>query len=63
MFSLARYLAISATNTQSEKVLSTNGRVCNSTRTCLEPGYVEGLVVVNKNKKLFKEYKKVEYLV
>jgi len=55
---LARlYLAIPATSTQSERVFSASGRVCSSSRSTLEPGKVEGLVIINKNKTLLKEYK------
>ena len=52
---LARlYLAIPATSTQSERVFSASG---SSSRSTFEPGKVEGLVVINKNKTILKEYK------
>ena len=57
---LARlYLAIPASSTKSERLFSASGRVCSSTRTNLEPGKVEAVVVINKNKKLLENYKKV----
>ena len=61
---LARlYLGIPATSTQSERLFSASGRVCSSSRTSLEPGKVEGLVIINKNKKLLQEYKKLKKLI
>ena len=56
------YLSIPATSAQSERVFSAYGRVFSSSRTSLEPRKVEGLVVINKNKILLKEYKQVNKL-
>ena len=58
---LARmYLAIPATSTQSERIFSAGGRVCSYTRTNLEPGKVESIVIINKNKNLLKDYKNMK---
>ena len=54
-----KYLGIPATSTQSERVFSAGGRVCSSSRTSLETGKVESLVIINKNKKLLKEYNQI----
>ena len=48
-----KYLAIPASSTSSERVFrlqTTGGRVVTSSRTRLEPGKVEALVVINRNK-------------
>ena len=45
-----KYLAIPASSTKSERVFSAGGRVVTSNRTSLEPGKVEALVVINRNK-------------
>ena len=48
-----KYLAIPASSTRSERVFrlqTTGGRVVTSSRTSLEPGKVEALVVINRNK-------------
>ena len=45
-----KYLAIPASSTKSERVFSAGGRVVTSSRTSLEPGKVEALVVNNRNK-------------
>ena len=48
-----KYVAIPASSTRSERVFrlqTTGGRVVTSSRTSLEPGKVEALVVINRNK-------------
>ena len=45
-----KYLAIPASSTKSDQVFSAGGRVVTSSRTSLEPGKVEALVVINRNK-------------
>ena len=45
-----KYLVIPASSTKSERVFSAGGRVVTSSRTSLEPGKVEALVV-NKRKR------------
>ena len=52
-----KYLGIPATSTQSERVFSAGGRVCSSSRTSLETGKVESLLLLlTRIKKLPKEY-------
>ena len=59
MANLARkYLAIPASSTKSEHVFSAGGNVVTAKRTSLEPGKVEALVVINKNKTLLRAYQK-----
>ena len=53
-----KYLAIPASSTKSERVFSAGGNVVTAKRTSLEPGKVEALVVINKNKTLLRSYKK-----
>ena len=45
-----KYVAIPASSTRSERVFSAGGRVVTSSRTIIEPGKVEALVVINRNK-------------
>ena len=59
MANLARkYLAIPASSTKSEHVFSAGGNVVTAKRTSLEPGKVEALVVIDKNKTLLHAYQK-----
>ena len=45
-----KYLVIPASSTKSERVFSAGGRVVTSCKTSLEPGKVEALFVINRNK-------------
>ena len=53
-----KYLAIPASSTKSEHVFSAGGNVVTAKRISLEPGKVEALVVINKNKTLLHAYQR-----
>ena len=52
-----KYLAIPASSTKSERVFSEGGNVVTQNRTGLEPGKVESIVVINRNKSILNAYK------